>query len=159
MLKSILWFLRQVPVLDAGFLLTSGLLMRNLWRRDNPNPIEDNEGKRQAGAVAITNQINGTLTAASIVLAAVGAVLAIGFPKNLMPAALSHLTWAAIEALFSVGIGVFTLGIIPSVVHRMDVTKRDSVQIACFLQLMFIIVSLIRFLFALLYLSGAFPLF
>jgi len=159
MLNSIFSFFRETPALDALFLLILWVLMHISWRRAKLNSMEENEGKRQAGAAAITNQINGTLTAASIVLAAVGAVLAIGFPKNFLPAVLSHLTWAAIEALISIGIGVFTLGYIPSVVHSIDVTKKNSVQIACFLQLMFIIVSLMRFLCALLYLSGAFPLF
>jgi hypothetical protein len=157
-LNSILLFFRKFPALDALFLFIMWFLMSWMWHRAAHDPKEKDTEKRQAGAAAITNQINGTLTAASIVLAGVGAVLAVGYTKNFPGAALNHLTYAAIEALISIVIGVYTLGYIPSVLHIMDVTKKPAVQLACFLQLMMIIVSIIRLLFALLYLSGTFPL-
>lgn len=159
MVSCILAFFRKVPIIDALIPFICWLQMQKAWHRAAHNPMEKNEGKRQAGATAVTNQINGSLTACSIVLAAIGAVLAIGYSNGLTKAALNHLTWAAIEAIISIGIGIYTLGYISSVIHKMDVTKKSSAQIACFLQLLFIFVSALRFLFGLLYLSGAFPLF
>jgi len=148
--NSIYSFLRKYPLVDGICLFIVFFWMRKKWRKAKHTPEEQDPVKRQAGAKVITNQITGTLTASSIILAIAGAVLAIGF-KNLPSQTLDHLLYTAFWTLPSIIFGVYTLGYIssPSVIHVMDVTKKPAVQLACFMQLNMIIVSVARFLLAL----------
>ena len=77
-LNPLLSFLRKTPTLDFLLLFITWYIMYRSWRAAKYDPKEENADTRQAGASAITNQVNGTLTAASIILAAVGAVLVVG---------------------------------------------------------------------------------
>jgi uncharacterized membrane protein len=151
---AFLSFFRQVPILDVLFVGGLWVVMFCWWR--HPRTASAEEGQtdiRQAAAAAITNQITGLLTAASIVLAGSGAVLAIGFGKAFPSPALDHLFWSAFEALFSIVIGLYTLGYIPSVIHRFDITRKPAVMIACFVQFILVVVSVARFFLALWQLS------
>ncbi len=139
-------FVRKIPVIDAGFIVVTWLAMLSWWRRARPQAEESRAEVREAGARAVTNQINALLTAASIILAGSGSVLAIGLGKDFPAAALEHLIIAAAAALVSIILGVYTLGYIPSVLQALNVTRKLPVMIACFVQMNLIIVSAARFL-------------
>ncbi len=125
------------------------------WRKSGHDPNEADARKREAGIAVITNQTNATMTALSIVVAGIAAVLAIGLDKQFPSASLVHLRYSAASALFAIILGVYTLGYIssPSVFHKFDVTKKISVQLAAFAQLNLLALAAFRLLLGLLNLS------
>lgn len=153
-LDPIFSFLRQVPILDFLWVVGSWLGMFRWWRRSGVQPEEKSLDVRQTGAQAVTNQISANLTAATIILAGYGSVLAIGLGKDFPPAALEHLIWGAVAIMLAIVFGLYTLGYIPSVIHRFDVTKKPGVMLFCFVQFNLIAVSALRFLAVLWQLSG-----
>jgi hypothetical protein len=151
-LDVVLAFLRGVPVLDVLIVVATGFAMFCWWKRNGVSPDETPEA-RDAGATAVTNQINALLTAASIVLAGSGSVLAIGLGKEFPRSALEHLIVAAGGALLSIVAGVYTLGYIPSVIHVFNVARKRAVMVTCFVQMNLVIVATVRFLLSLWQLS------
>jgi len=136
------------PAIDAIVLLLAFLWMRLVWWKAAMNAEEKDAEVRSRGAAAITNQVNGMLTAASIVAAGIGAMFAIGL-QNLPPTTRSVLVVAGSDALVSLVIGVWILGYITSVQHRLDVTRKAAVQLACWVEVALIALASVRFILAL----------
>jgi hypothetical protein len=106
--------LRRVPVLDLLCLVGSALALKKWGWPNPPTADEPDRERRAASAEAITNQVNAILTSASILLAAVGALLAIAFDKPELPkAAREHLLIAAAEALLAIPLGVLYARLYP----------------------------------------------
>jgi hypothetical protein len=154
----VLSFLRKYPALDLILLGTAWVLMRSAWKAAAYNPEELDSRMREIAAAAITSQINGMLTSASIVLTGIGAVLAIGLGKSFPMPAFEHLIVGAAAALGSIALGVYTLGYLPSptVLRTLDVSKKASVQLACFTEINLIVLAAVRFLLALWHLPSGF---
>lgn len=142
---------RQYPILDVAWLGGTWGLMYRAWRQAAHNPAESDLEKRQASVTVITNQINAAMTAVSVLVAGVGAVLAIGLGKDFPAASLVHLMYTALWALFSIFLGLYNLGYIssPSVFQRVDIARKSFVQLAAFVQLNLILLAAVRFVLGL----------
>jgi len=145
-------FVRTVPIIDIISLLLVFIFMYIAWSNAKHDPNEKDDDKRKAGVSVITSQINGAIIAANIILASVGAVLALGLDKSFPKEAASHLINTAAFGCLSVILGIWILGSLssPSVFHRIDATKKMSIQLACFVQLALVVLATIRFFLALL---------
>jgi hypothetical protein len=140
-------FVRRVPVLDLLFFIGVGLTMTYWWKKvDVVNAEEVDRDRRQLTATAVTNQVNALLTANSIVLAGVGSVLAIGLGRQFPRPSLEHFLISAAWALTAIVLGVYILGYIPSVIHRLDVARKPPVMITCTIQISLTAAAAVRFL-------------
>ena len=140
-------FARKRPVLDLLLLVIPWLSMYRAWKRSGLAFMEADAPRRQAGAKALTNQINGATTVVSIILAGIGATLTLGHDKGLPTAAQDHLGYAVLWCLSAILVGIYTLGYIssPTVIHQIDVSKKATVQLAAFIQLTLIVLAAGRF--------------
>jgi hypothetical protein len=156
--EAIFSFIRKYPFVDIGMLAMAWWLMRSQWKSAAYSAEESDPHVREVAAAAVTSQINGMLTSASIVLTGIGAVLAIGLGKSFPMAAFDHLIVGAAWALGSIALGVYTLGYLPSptVLNTLNVSRKASVQLAWFTEINLIVLAALRFLLALWHLPGGF---
>ncbi len=148
----------KFPIVEPIVLVAILLAIHRVWKSANLSSMEADVARRQTGASAITNQINGATTMVSIILAGVGAVLIIAYDKAVPHPALTHLGYAAFWGLCAIGLGIYTLGYMssPSVIDKIDVSKKEAVQLAVLAQLILVFFAMSRFALGLAYLVRLF---
>jgi len=146
------------PIVETVVLLVVLLTMNRAWLLAGHSPMETDSARRQTAANAITTQVNAAATMVSIVLAGVGAALTIGYDKLPRPAMI-HLGYAEFWSILSIGAGIYILGYMcsPTVIEKINVSKKKWVQLTLLAQFMLIYFALVRFALAIAYLVHLFP--
>jgi hypothetical protein len=106
---------------------------------------------RRAGAEAVARQMQAVSTAAQIVMATAGAMMALLFREEAVSregGVMRDLFWVVLYCIVAVLLGLWIAGYMasPAVVQHFDVTKRRSVQMGAFTQLLLLFVASVRLL-------------
>lgn len=140
-------FLATWPIVDVAL----GMLwFRSVWVawKGYERPKEaDDVNERTLGATFILAQLNGALTTASIIIAGVGAFVALT-PKSFNPYAIASLRLAAVFAVISLGSAVYTMATLPARSPHTNVVRDKAVALLSTIPLIFVTFAGIRFMFA-----------
>jgi hypothetical protein len=149
--------LRSWPVelLPAGCIWVAWYLW---WRRSGADPREENASVRRAGAEAVARQMQAGTTAAQIFMATAGAMMALLFRWEAVSregGVMRDLFWAVVYCFVAVFLWLWTAGYMasPAVVTQFDVTRRRSVQMGAFTQLLLLLLASTRLLVAIYWLA------
>jgi len=123
------------------------------WRRSGADPREQDASVRRAGAEAVARQMQAGTTAAQIFMATAGAMMALLFREEAVSregGVMRDLFWAALYCVVAVFLWLWTAGYMasPAVVTHFDVTRRRSVQMGAFTQLLLLFLASMRLLIA-----------
>jgi hypothetical protein len=148
-LRLLAW-LRVAPLVDLaawGFVVGNTFRM---WSQPSvvDGGIERDPQQRSIGAQAISGQLAGTITANTVVLAAVGALAAVGL-QNLPRATAWHFLWAVAAALLGLSSAVWAFGTIPPRVRTRDVSRVRAVAVLTVASLAFFVIASVRLAIAL----------
>lgn len=142
-----LHFLAKWPILDV---LLAFLWIRSVWtawKNYQPPTQKDAVDERNLGATVILAQLNGALTSASIIVAGVGAFVALT-PGNLDEIALAHLRLAAAFAVLALWSAVYTMATLPTRAPNTNFVRSKEVALLSTIPLIFVTLAGIRFVFA-----------
>ncbi|MCZ8546311.1 hypothetical protein OOJ09_19150 [Mesorhizobium qingshengii] len=141
-LTSLLDVIRCWPVLEAIALIIWLRSLLAAWQNMG-STASDCLDERQLGAEVILAQLNGVITGSSIIVAGVGAFVAIN--KGVLPPASRHFELAAIFSIVGMGLAMYTLGTLPSRTPSENFVRSKPVAILCSTALFFALVGGIRF--------------
>ncbi|AYG66893.1 MULTISPECIES: hypothetical protein [unclassified Rhizobium] len=143
-LANIALFLAKWPVLDAilGILWFRSVLAA--WSGYTPPGEKDNEDERNLGATVILAQLNGALTTASIIVAGVGAFVALT-PEKLEMFTVAHLRTAAVFAVIALCSTAYTMAILPSRTPNTNFVRSKEVALLSTIPLIGVTFAGVRF--------------
>lgn len=137
-------FLRVVPVVDLVVGLAIVWFTDRMWAESRLSPEEASADERALGATAILGQLNGTITAATILGAAIGTIGALGL-SEVKEAGKDHLRLAFLWSLLSLSVAVWALGTVPSMVPKHNVAKSRTTALLAISALYLFLASGVRF--------------
>jgi hypothetical protein len=125
------------------------------WKDDAPPsppsaqiaPIKDSPDERSLGATVIMGQLNAVITGVSIVLAGIGAFIALGKTQIVDPANF-HLLYATVWAVVALGTALLTHGMLPVRTPDTNFVKDKSVAVLSSASLFFALAAGVRFVLA-----------
>jgi hypothetical protein len=107
----------------------------------------DSPDEKALGATVILAQLNAVITGASIILAAIGAFVALK-EGSIGPPSDSHLLYATIWAVAALFFALWCSGMLPTLTIKVNFVRSPEVAIFCAMGLYFTLASGARFLFA-----------
>lgn len=140
-------FLAKWPILD---LVLGWFWIRSVWAawKDYQPPSEkDTVDERTLGATVILAQLNGAITSASIIVAGVGAFVALT-PEKLDTFALVFLRLAAAFAVVALGSAVYAMATLPTRAPSTNFVRSKEIAIFSTVPLICVTFAGIRFVFA-----------
>ncbi|GEC42169.1 hypothetical protein CN221_37565 [Sinorhizobium meliloti] len=140
-------FLTRWPVVDA---IVGAFWFRSVWatwRGCQPPGTRDDVDERNLGASVILAQLNGAITSASIIVAGVGAFVALT-PTALDPYTLAFLRLAAAFSVAALGSAVYALATLPTRAPSVNLVRSKEVAILSTVPLIFVTFAGIRFMCA-----------
>ena len=148
MLAAVLSFAVNWPLLEAVASIIWFQAMGSAWRQQPAEgpPVTDS-AERELGATVILSELNGILTGCSIIIAGIGAFVAIMQPSSINPITASHLGWASIYAGLALGLSLYTMATLPTRVTSRNVLRSKGVALMCATALFFALLAAIRFMF------------
>lgn len=131
------------PFLDVGLIIVFILIIWMMWSNANLDAREQEVGERALGQAPVIGLLQGIITAGTLVLGAIGAVVALkgqfgGFSKW-------HIIWASAFSLFSVASSVWTLSMLPHRAVKQNVVKSFQVTFVFTLATFFLVAGCVRF--------------
>jgi hypothetical protein len=139
--------LAKWPILD---LVLGWVWIRSVWKawkHYQPPCEKDTVEERNLGATVILAQLNGAITSASIIVAGVGAFVALT-PERLDTFALAFLRLAAAFAVVALGSAVYAMAALPTRAPSTNVVRSREIAILSTVPLIFVTFAGIRFVFA-----------
>ncbi|AZN97183.1 hypothetical protein EJ066_07710 [Mesorhizobium sp. M9A.F.Ca.ET.002.03.1.2] len=132
---------------DIGIAAIWLLISLNYWvgyKLENKLEAPD---ERALGASVIMGQLSSVITGSSVILAGIGAFVAlenrpIDGPEKY------HILYAAVWAVVALGLAIFTMGILPPHAPKTNFVRLRSIGILCSISLFFCLAAGVRFLFA-----------
>lgn len=117
------------------------------WSKFEPPNTIDDVDERTLGAAVIMGQLNAVITGASIIVAGLGAFVALGWDKIGEPENF-HLFYSAMWAVVAISISLYTMSTLPSRTLKENFVHSPGVALLCALTLFFSLSAGARFLFA-----------
>ncbi|HWK68598.1 MAG TPA: hypothetical protein VNS34_27045 [Rhizobiaceae bacterium] len=130
------------PLIEA-FLLAFWLKSILAAWRNADSTKEDDVEERHLGADVILAQLNGVITGSSIIVAGIGAFLAIS--EGVSPPASWNFRWAACYSILGMALAMYTLGTLPSRAPTQNFVRSKAVAVLCSIALFFALVGGGRF--------------
>lgn len=100
------------------------------WRKAVAPDSAVQLGERELAATVILAQLNGVITAAAIIMAGLGAAVALTSP-DVKPDVSLHLYYAAMWSMLTLGIAVYTVSILPTRTISTNFVCSRWVAIGC----------------------------
>jgi hypothetical protein len=135
------------PYFDLGVGLIWLLISQLTWIGYVPKQESDHTDERALGASVIMGQLSAIITGSSVILAGIGAFVALETEDIVSPQNY-HLTYAASWAVVSMGLALFTMGALPTNAPKHNFVRLRGIAILCSMGLFFTLAAGARFLFA-----------
>lgn len=135
------------PIVDGGLAVVWFLISASVWRSYQPPDTVDKVDERALGATVIMGQLNATITGASIILAGLGAFVALNSGKFSLSAS-CHLYYAALWTVLALFAGLWTMSLLPQLAPSTNFVRSPKIAILCSMGLFFCLAAGVRFLFA-----------
>ncbi|ESY22387.1 MULTISPECIES: hypothetical protein [unclassified Mesorhizobium] len=135
------------PIPDIGLLAIWLLFLNWHWIGYKNNDSIDTKDERELGATVIMGQLGAIITGSSVILAGLGAFVALS-KSPIEDAAKYHLFYATLWAVWALGISVFTLGVLPASTPKTNFVQLKGVAFLSSMSLFFCLAASVRFLLA-----------
>ncbi|WP_442579599.1 hypothetical protein ACSBOB_29600 [Mesorhizobium sp. ASY16-5R] len=116
------------------------------WRGVPTPTVPDAAEERNLGATVILAQLNGVITGCSIIIAGVGAFIALN--TSGLGAAAPHVEWASIWAVLALGAALYALATLPTRTPTINFVRSKEVAILSATALLFALYAGARFMLA-----------
>jgi hypothetical protein len=150
-LLSLPGYLVSVPVVEV---VLGAIWLRSVdraWAKSPTAHQPEDIAERTLGATVIMGQVSAVITGSSIILAGIGAFVALKSDQLRSPQSylLSfHLFCAVAWAVFALGTATYTTGVLPVRTPRQNFVRDRGVALLCSMALFFCLASSVRFLLA-----------
>lgn len=136
-----------LPIVDLGVAVVWVFISFAAWIGYRDTTEAEGVDERALGAAVIMGQLGAVITGSSVVLAGIGAFVALE-TSPISPAGSSHLSYGASWAVVALAIALFTMGILPSNAPKKNFVRIRSVAILCSTALFFSLAAGFRFMLA-----------
>ncbi|PBB96447.1 hypothetical protein [Mesorhizobium sp. WSM3862] len=137
----------HLPVPDIGFLAIWLLILNWHWIGYRINEAREETEERALGADVIMGQLSSIITGSCVILAGVGAFVALA-KTPIAEAAKYHVFYAACWAVGALALAVYTMGILPAHAPKTNFVRLRGIAVLCSASLFLCLLSGIRFLCA-----------
>ena len=137
----------HLPVPDIGFLLIWLLILNWHWIGYRISEAKEDTEERALGAGVIMGQLSSIITGSSVILAGVGAFVALA-KVPIADAAKYHVLYAACWAVTALAVAVYTMGILPAHAPHTNFVRLRGIAVLSSASLFLCLESGVRFLFA-----------
>lgn len=107
----------------------------------------DSLSERELGATVIMGQLGSVMTASSVILAGIGAFVALA-DGNILAPERWHLSFAATWAVMSIIIVVYTMSTLPTRAPRENFVRSHAIAVLCSAASFLTVAAGVRFVFA-----------
>lgn len=107
-----------------------------------PNADKEDVAERSLGATVILAQLGGIVTGTSIIIAGLGAFVALATD---VPGVAGHLRLAAVFAVLALAVALYTLAALPTRTPSINFVRSKPLALLCAMSLYFVLVAAIRF--------------
>ncbi|PLT97191.1 hypothetical protein BMJ29_04460 [Sinorhizobium medicae] len=148
MLGPILGFAINWPLVEFAIAIIWFCSLGGAWKgQPKEGGAVSDPGERELGATVILSELNGILTGCSIIIAGIGAFVAIVQQPNCIdPITASHLGWAAIYAGLALVSSLYTMATLPTRVASRNVLHSKGVAFMCAAALLSALLAAGRFM-------------
>lgn len=137
----------SVPLIDICAAVIWLLISLRTWIGYVAKTEPECTGERALGASVILGQLSAVITGSSVILAGIGAFVALETEEITSPQNY-HLAFAATWAVLSMGLALFTMSALPTNTPKTNFVRLRGIAILCSVALYFTLAAGARFLWA-----------
>ncbi|MER8793981.1 hypothetical protein NKH75_07200 [Mesorhizobium sp. M0984] len=136
-----------LPVLDIGVLLIWLLWLNWHWIGYKIDGTKEDAEERALGAAVIMGQLSSIITGSSVILAGIGAFVALA-TAPIAESAKYHVFYAACWAVAALVVAIYTMGILPAHALKTNFVRLRGIAFLCSMSLFCCLAAGVRFLLA-----------
>jgi hypothetical protein len=142
-LASVRSFLAVWPAVEiiGGIFWVGSVLAA--WRSQPRPPTNETVEERELGATVILGQLNGIVTGTSIIIAGLGAFVALSSGDRALVT--PHVRYAAIYSALALFVALYTMSTLPTRAPRINFVRDRAVAVLCASALYLVLVAAARF--------------
>ncbi|BAV51274.1 Putative uncharacterized protein [Mesorhizobium loti] len=137
----------NLPVPDIGLLIVWLLWLNWHWIGYKLNETEEDAEERSLGATVIMGQLGSIITGSSVILAGIGAFVALA-KTPIAETAKYHVFYAAFWAVLALAASIYTMGILPAHAPKTNFVRLRGIAFLSSMSLFFCLAAGVRFLLA-----------
>lgn len=137
----------DLPGLDIGIAAIWLLISCWHWIGYKASNVAESTEERALGASVILGQLSAVITGSSVILAGIGAFVALS-DNHGDAVSKNHIFYAALWAVVALGLAIFTIGILPAHAAKTNFIRLRGIALLCSMSLFFCLAAAARFLLA-----------
>lgn len=137
----------KYPIFDIGLLIIWLLWLNWHWIDYKNADTQECTEERALGAAVIMGQLSSIITGSSVILAGIGAFVALA-KTPIEESAKYHVLYAAFWAVAALVVAIYSMGILPAHAPKTNFVRLRGIAFLCSMSLFFCLAAGVRFLLA-----------